>query len=227
MELLARHGAWLVADVVYAKLPMDWKSIPVPGLAEPDADHQPDAGRAPDEDVALASPRDLEVAVVSSAAKAWCAPGLRVGWLATSSLAWRERSVSVHSLFNTHASSLAQQAVLWLLEHLDTRAVAATLRRRGEAALAILRPSLPALSLPPGSFYLWIRLPEGVDDVAFAKEVAAATDGVALVPGSAFGDRGKGHLRLSFGVPIDRVEEGCRRFLRYLARIGSRAGHAL
>lgn len=211
MELLAQYGAWLVADVVYAELPMLWEAIPVPVLGEP----AHPARRAQDR-AGVRVPPGMDVAIVSSTAKAWCAPGLRVGWLASSKAEWAERATRVHSLFNTHASSLGQEVALYLLENLSTSQIAAVLRRRGEQALEALRPVMPELALAPGSFYLWIPLPAGRDDAEFVKQQAVRADGVALIPGGAFGLHGRGWIRLSHGVAGDQVAEGSRRLARVL-----------
>jgi aspartate/methionine/tyrosine aminotransferase len=215
MQLLAAHGAWLVCDVVYALLPMAWEAIPVPLFKT--ADDAP-RRRAADRASVLVPP-GLSVAIVSSTAKAWCAPGLRVGWLASNWATWAERSTRVHSLFNTHASSLGQEVALYLLQSLSTSQIAATLRRRGELALETLRPALPDLALAPGSFYLWVPLPGGRDDAEFVKAAAVKPDGVALIPGSAFGVHGRGHIRLSHGVQPEQVAEGSRRLARELERL--------
>ena len=39
---------------------------------------------------------------------------------------------------------------------------------------------------------------------------------VSVVPGSAFGDAGEGHVRLSFACSTDTIEEGCRRMNGWL-----------
>ena len=60
----------------------------------------------------------------------------------------------------------------------------------------------------------------GRDDRAFVERVFRATR-VALVPGSAFGPQGAGHVRLSFGVPPERREAALGRLLDALLRAPS------
>ena len=208
MELLAAYGAWLICDVVYAELPMAWDAIPVP-LLSPVSEDNP-RRRAADR-ASVQAPVGLNVALISSTAKAWCAPGLRIGWVASNFAGWTERATRVHSLFNTHASSIPQELALYLLANLSTSQIAATLRRRGQIAVETLKDVLPGVALAPGSFYVWFRLPGGNDDAAFVKACAVKADGVALIPGSAFGVHGQGHVRLAHGVPADQVAEGARR----------------
>ena len=216
MEILAAHNAWLVCDVVYSELPMAWDAIPVPLLANPDADTP--RRRASDR-ASVRVPAGLNCALISSTAKAWCAPGLRVGWMASNWAPWTERATRVHSLFNTHASGLSQEVAYFIMQNLSTSQVAATLRRRGELALEALKNVMPNTTLAPGSFYLWLPLPHARDDSEFVKAAAVKPDGVALIQGSAFGEHGRGHIRLSHGVPGDQVAEGTRRLVRELFSI--------
>lgn len=51
------------------------------------------------------------------------------------------------------------------------------------------------LASPPG-MYLWLRMPPGVDDVAFCRTLVARY-GVALSPGQGFGPGGRGRVRVA------------------------------
>ena len=63
-----------------------------------------------------------------------------------------------------------------------------------------------------GGFYHWQPLPPSAlaDPMAFC--VRLRDDGrVVVVPGAAFGQRGRGHIRLSYGGDPDQIREGVRR----------------
>lgn len=69
-------------------------------------------------------------------------------------------------------------------------------------------------------FYLWLPVPAGAlgagdtsaEDPTLAFALRLRDEGgVTTVPGSAFGARGAGHLRVSLGGPVDELEEGLRR----------------
>ncbi|MGW8484434.1 aminotransferase class I/II-fold pyridoxal phosphate-dependent enzyme [Microbacterium sp. NPDC055903] len=55
-----------------------------------------------------------------------------------------------------------------------------------------------------GTFFLWISV--GGDDVALAERLLADR-GVAVAPGSGFGERGRGHIRLSLVHSFERLGE--------------------
>ncbi|MET7360333.1 PLP-dependent aminotransferase family protein [Streptomyces sp. NPDC005562] len=96
------------------------------------------------------------------------------------------------------------------------RAVAGELKERRDAMAAALRLRLPELTVehvPAGGYNLWVRLPDGADESAFAS--AALRAGVAVAPGRPYfaAEPPAGHVRLSFAaVPgVGEITEGVRR----------------
>jgi aspartate aminotransferase len=59
---------------------------------------------------------------------------------------------------------------------------------------------------PQGAFYLFPKVGDGG---AVASSLAKA--GVIAVPGSAFGPRGKEHIRLSYASSMENLEEALKR----------------
>jgi DNA-binding transcriptional MocR family regulator len=65
---------------------------------------------------------------------------------------------------------------------------------------------------PGGGFFVWLRLPPGMDGTALAPAAEAA--GVSYVPGASFFTSGGGerYCRLAFTlVSLEELEEGARR----------------
>jgi LL-diaminopimelate aminotransferase len=61
---------------------------------------------------------------------------------------------------------------------------------------------------PGGATYFWLKIPGGeTDDVAFCRGLVEKT-GVILTPGSAFGEAGRGRVRLSITQPQTLLERG-------------------
>jgi aminotransferase len=86
---------------------------------------------------------------------------------------------------------------------LARRALYEARRDRVLAALAGTRLEAPRCE---GSYYVWIRLPEGVTATSLLVEHR-----VALAPGEGFGMVGRGWARLSVSVPDDRLGVGVAR----------------
>ncbi|MEU6481870.1 PLP-dependent aminotransferase family protein [Streptomyces sp. NPDC047017] len=96
------------------------------------------------------------------------------------------------------------------------RALSAELKARRDTMTAALRLRLPELALshvPAGGYHLWVRLPDGADESAFA--AAALRAGVALTPGRPYfsAEPPAAHARLSFAAVGGTAEiaEGVRR----------------
>ncbi|MEM8932290.1 MAG: pyridoxal phosphate-dependent aminotransferase [Acidobacteriota bacterium] len=195
-----RHGVLLVSDEVYRELRID-------SARDPSA-----------ESIGLRQASRSGV-VVGSIAKAWGAPGLRVGWL-LGDPAVLEVCRAWHAWAVTSAAGPSQAAARALVEASDEILPRArdALRQRWQAFVDGWR--IESGSEPPapdGGFYVWFRLPDDRDTASFCAELVQV-DGVAVVPGEAFGAAGQGWARLSFGGEPDAVREGGRRVARALAR---------
>lgn len=98
------------------------------------------------------------------------------------------------------------------------------LRQRRDALVTAIHRELPDLTVrpPKGGLHLWIRLPEGTDEVAVT--TAAAARDVVVFPGRPWfpAEPTGPFLRLSFaGLPVDLVDEGVRRLSEALAAVES------
>jgi DNA-binding transcriptional MocR family regulator len=95
------------------------------------------------------------------------------------------------------------------------RALRSVLRARRDAAVQALRDHLPQVRLdviPKGGFVLWLRLPEGVDEVAFAR--ACMERSVQVNPGRAWfpAEAEPGFVRLSYAAAsADAIRVGIAR----------------
>ncbi len=78
---------------------------------------------------------------------------------------------------------------------------------------------VPQVSLPPpdGGFYAFIEVEGLSDSLAFAERLVNET-GVALAPGSAFGQGGEGYLRLCFASTEEILNSALARFDEFMRR---------
>ena len=72
--------------------------------------------------------------------------------------------------------------------------------------------------MPEGGYYAFPKIKGVFDDEKLAQDLIEKAK-VALVPGSAFGKGGKGHLRLSFGCTKENLQEGLTRFTAYIQKL--------
>jgi 2-aminoadipate transaminase len=146
------------------------------------------------------------------------AAGVRVGW-AVAPAAIRDKlilaaesAVLCHSSFSqlTVREYLTTQP--WLEQVKDFREL---YRERRDATLNALDTMMPPgchWTRPGGGFYVWLKLPDGVNAKAMLPR--AISSRVAYVPGTGFYADGSGgqYARLCYSLPgPDRIREGIRR----------------
>ncbi len=98
----------------------------------------------------------------------------------------------------------------------------ATWQARRDAVVAGLRNIGLDVPVPRATFYLWVPVPEGYDSVGFAGHLLEHA-GVVVAPGSGYGQRGEGYVRLSLTTSDDRFAEAIRRIGRHVRTAISRA----
>ena len=158
----------------------------------------------------LAAPGAKEVGVeLWSMSKTYGMAGWRIGFVVGSA-----EVVERMNLLNDHArvgifAPLQEAAVAALEGPQDSVAarVADYERRRD-----ILVAALPEPPVCEGTFYVWVRLPDGL-----TAERLLVEDRVAVAPGEGFGPSGAGWARLSLAVGDDVIELGAERLQRAFA----------
>ena len=88
-------------------------------------------------------------------------------------------------------------------------------RGRRDALVEAMQSAGVPVSRPKASMYLWLKLPNGMDDVKFALS-AVEHAGVALAPGRGFGPGGKGYVRFALVQPPEVLAEAGRRVAQLL-----------
>jgi LL-diaminopimelate aminotransferase len=83
-------------------------------------------------------------------------------------------------------------------------------RRRRDLVLETLRGLGLDVRCPQATFYVWSPVPAGMTSVEFSGRLLEHT-GVAVTPGSGYGDGGEGYVRLALSLPDDVLAEAMRR----------------
>lgn len=203
LEALARaareHDLWLVADEVYGSLVFDGvhrSPAALPGMA----------GRT---------------VTVSSVSKSHAMTGWRLGWLVgPPALAAHAGRLALCMLYGSPAFIQDAATVALTRELPELAAMRDRLRRRRDTVLDLLR-SLPGLACHEPAAGMFVMLDvrgTGRSAHAFAHGLLAA-EGVALLPGDAFGRPAAGHVRLSLTAPEARLAEACARIRRHVVTL--------
>ncbi|SDX47837.1 aminotransferase class I/II-fold pyridoxal phosphate-dependent enzyme [Thiocapsa roseopersicina] len=162
--------------------------------------------------------------VINSFSKYFGMTGWRLGWLAGPRDAVEVMERMAQNLFIA-ANTPAQYAALAAfdpatIEILETRRLA--FQRRRDRLLPALRDLGFGIPVQPsGAFYLYARLPEGleIDSMTLTSRILEEA-GVALTPGHDFGRHAAGrHVRFAYTREIEDLDEGVRRIGDWLARV--------
>lgn len=155
--------------------------------------------------------------------KAWAMCGWRLGFaVAPPSLAQRMDTLMINT--SSCAAAFTQLAAIEAFESpLSDAAVAAMVeefRRRRDVLVSGLR-AIPGVRChrPAGAFYVFPSVADtGWDERTLAARLLDEA-GVALLPGTAFGEYGRGFLRLSYATSIADIEAAVVRIGDYLTSV--------
>lgn len=204
-ELSERHGLSVVSDEIYSRLLYD--------------------GRRFTSIASLGEGIRARTVLIDGMSKAWSMTGWRVGWAAGPA-----EVIAAMAKLQSHTTSSvttpSQFASVEALEHCDeeiARRVEAFGWRRDRIVERLEGIAGVRCASPQGAFYVlpdWSERLSGqsaiADDVELA-EFLLRQARVATVPGSAFG--APGHLRFSYAISRERIDEGITRIERALAAL--------
>lgn len=158
--------------------------------------------------------------VISGLSKSLSMTGWRLGWLCGADEVIKAALI-LHGYVTTCASAISQKAALvaWTPEAETSRAgFRSTFRTRRDHLLRLLKEELNLKAIAPdGAFYTMVD----VSDYGRSMDVAERLleEGVATVPGFAFGSESEGFLRVSFCADLETLNEGVRRIGKALGKL--------
>lgn len=194
------NSVWLISDEIYGNIHHDGEAA-APGLMD-------------------LEPSDLgPFVLIDGASKSYAMTGWRIGF------SWCEPDVAktftaLQSQMTSNAATPSQVAAIAAWSDTASRAeslarMGDAFRRRRDLVVSRMKELVPDIDFirPAGAFYLFFRV-----DSLFHGDVADATawcgelleqQGVALVPGAAFGD--DRWVRMSFATSDEVIEDALRR----------------
>ncbi len=163
--------------------------------------------------------------LIGGFSKAYAMTGWRVGYLCAPA-GILEGIVKVHQYGIMSAPTIAQDAALEALLHgeSDVQRMLAEYDRRRRLLFAGLNAiGLPTFE-PRGAFYAFpeVTSATGLTSDQFTERLLLE-ERVAVVPGSAFGASGEGHVRMCYATAYEQIEEALRRIGSFVERARSGA----
>jgi aspartate/methionine/tyrosine aminotransferase len=197
IEIAQRHNLWLVSDECYDQILLDgtWTSP------------------------AALAPEDPRIASIFTFSKTYAMTGWRMGYVAGSA----ELIDTVTKVLESNSScvsTITQVAGEAALEGPQdcVAEMNAAYRRRRDMVVSILRDAELFITEPRGAFYCMADVsPSGLASREFAFKLLRER-GVAVAPGTAFGEVAKGAVRISLASSDVDLKEGVGRLAEFVHR---------
>jgi aminotransferase len=152
--------------------------------------------------------------------KAYAMTGWRVGWVCAPADIL-EAMMKIHQYVIMSAPTPSQYAALDAIKNGEeyTQKFVAEFDARRQMMVAGLREMGLTTFEPKGAFYAFPSIRStGLTDMEFAERLLDE-EKVAVIPGSAFGECGRGHVRMCYATPRELLEEALERIGRFVGRL--------
>lgn len=202
VEIAARHDLWLLSDECYDELIYDGRHVSPAALDT-----------------------DGRVVTVGTCSKSYAMTGYRIGWAVAPPVVAPALALVTTAHLNNLALFVQRAALAALTGPQEcVAAMRASYAARRDLATGLLRERNLLEYTPAGAFYLLIPVAraasygpdESFDALAFA-EALITERGIALAPGSAFGSRTAGYVRVSLASAPDVLNRGITGLLDFAA----------
>jgi aminotransferase len=203
VRLAEEHDLVLISDEIYARLVYDgWEHTCV---------------------AALPGARDRTI-LLNGCSKCFAMTGWRIGYAAAPAEII-EAMMKIHQYGALCAPTMAQHAAIAAFEsgEPDVARMLAEYARRREMFVGGLNELGLDCPRPQGAFYAFPSIRRtGLSSDEFAERLLF-DEKVAVVPGSAFGASGEGHVRMCYATSYEQLAEALVRIGRFVARCQSGA----
>ncbi len=202
-KILKDTNVWIIADEMYEKLVYDGEFTSVASI---------------DSDM-------LERTItINGLSKSVAMTGWRMGYLACKDSKLVKLMTNLQSQCTSNINSITQKASIVALSgqvDSDIEAMRLAFKERRDTACEMINALESVYVLKPqGAFYLFINIQKvpkiGLDSMEFCKQILQK-EGVAFVPGNAFGM--EGFVRMSFACSKEQIIEGIERLKRFIGTL--------
>jgi aspartate/methionine/tyrosine aminotransferase len=194
-----QYDSWVLSDEIYTRLVFDGEEAPsiaaLPGMAE-------------------------RTVIMDGFSKTYAMTGWRLGYgIMPEPLARRVQLLFTHALGSTaHFTQIAGIEALTGTQESVAEMLAEYQRRRDTIVDGL--NALPGVRCrkPQGAFYAFPNIKSFGRSASDLANLLLEGAGVAVLPGTSFGDYGEGYLRLSYANSIENINKALERMERVLRR---------
>jgi aspartate aminotransferase len=138
--------------------------------------------------------------IIGSFSKVYPIQGARVGWVVTGFDNQKKLAPYFQNAYGSVSSFGQEIAKEFIYSNVNYKNIYEESRA---STLKLLDDGYVNYVYPKGAFYFFIDI--GTDDIKFSKYLASK--GVIVIPGSAFGQNGKNHIRISFAQNFEVLQK--------------------
>ncbi|RDU72884.1 pyridoxal phosphate-dependent aminotransferase [Helicobacter aurati] len=202
-QIAIKHNLWIVSDEMYEKLIYEGTFTSIGSLS----------------DEVL-----QRTITINGLSKCVAMTGWRMGYAASKDKTLIKLMDNLQSQCTSNINSITQKASIPALDgsvDLDISHMREAFKERRDMACNLIK-EIPGISVikPEGAFYLFINIQKirgfNGDSMEFCKSLLEK-NGVALVPGSAFGM--DGFVRMSFACDIEQIKKGFMRIADFIKNL--------
>lgn len=161
-----------------------------------------------------------KVVLVSGFSKMFSMTGLRLGFVCAVK-EYMDSIIKVHQYNVSCAPSIVQWGAFTGLRECmgDVESMKEEFISRRDYLYGQLRDMGFDVNLPMGAFYMFPSIKKfGIGSDEFCERLLRE-EGVAIVPGSAFGPGGEGYIRISYAYSMPQLEECARRIRKFVEKM--------
>ena len=200
-EVVLKHDLLVITDEIYSELSYNGTHVSIasfPGMQE-------------------------RTILINGFSKAYAMTGWRLGY-ALAPAALMEYIIKIHQFAIMSAPTTSQYAAITALRNGDNDVLEMkeSYNQRRRYLLSVFKEiGIPCFE-PFGAFYVFPDISEfGMSSEEFCTALLKA-ENVAVVPGSAFGECGDKHVRISYAYSIEELKEATKRIARFLKGLRSK-----
>lgn len=201
LEIARERKILIISDEVYSRITYEKEHISVTKMAEK-------------EDMGL-------IVVVDGFSKTYAMTGWRLGWGVLPDVLVKPVVKIIQNSISCVPPFVQYAGIVALKEGEDfIKRMVAEFRKRRDAIYEMLQESERLdVYKPEGAFYFFPEIRDlKTTSVEFTKGLLEKY-GVAMLPGSAFGPMGEGHIRISFANSMENLRKGTEYLLKYLKEL--------
>lgn len=198
IQIAKEHDIWIISDEIYAEISYEESYHSLPSL----------------------SGTDSRVILCKGFSKAYAMTGWRIGYICGPE-PLISRALKIHQYSALCAPTISQLAAIKAIESAakDVENMKVSYQERRDITVKALQDMGFDIQVPEGAFYCFPNISStGLSGMAFARQLLES-EGVAVVPGEAFGEFTDDYIRICYAVEPIKLVDALKKMAQFVSRL--------